>query len=90
MKDTHWLYGIGVLAVLGILACFIGYATDTLPMSTPRQQAPVVTASPAVKPKACGCCAERMERLRKTMQRAREQKRAAQKPEPAEVSLQAP
>lgn len=90
MKSTHWLYGIGVLAVLGILACFVGYATDTLPMSTPRQQAPVVTASPGVKPKTCGCCAERLERLRKTIQRARERERAAQKADSAEVLLQAP
>ena len=34
MKDTHFLYGIARLAVVGILACFMGYATNTLPMHT--------------------------------------------------------
>ena len=37
MKDIHFLYIIAVLAIIGISATFIGYATDRLPVYTPRQ-----------------------------------------------------
>ena len=84
MRTKRFLYGIAILAVVGILACFIGYVTHTLPMHMPRQQAPVgtgthtaKTTSAAVK-KDCGCCAKRIERLRKMVQRARERKQVEQ------------
>lgn len=71
---------IGVLCLLAILACFIGYATNTLPMHTPKQQAPVAMTTP-VKKKPCHCCEERMARLRKAIQqgwkKAREKQQKA-------------
>jgi hypothetical protein len=52
MKNTRFLYGILVIfAVVGILACFIGYTTGTLPTITPKQQATAVTPTPAVAKK---------------------------------------
>lgn len=32
IKDEHFVLGMALLAIVAILACFIGYATDTLPM----------------------------------------------------------
>ena len=29
MKETHFRYGIAILAVVGITVAFVGYATDT-------------------------------------------------------------
>ena len=52
MKNTRFLYGIlAIVAVVGILACFIGYTTGTLPTITPKQQATAVTPTPAVAKK---------------------------------------
>ena len=50
MKNTRFLYGIlAIVAVVGILACFIGYTTGTLPTITPKQQATAVTPAVAKK-----------------------------------------
>ncbi len=43
MKSSHFLYSLGVLAVGGILACFLVYATATSPVHIREQQAPVET-----------------------------------------------
>ncbi len=52
MKNTRFFYGILVIfAVVGILACFIGYTTGTLPTITPKQQATAVTPAVAKKKK---------------------------------------
>ena len=64
MKDNFFLYGVGILAIVGILACFIGYATNALPMHTPPKQKSAITTS-AGKKKNCKCCAKRVERVRK-------------------------
>lgn len=60
MKDTHFLYIIAVLAVVGITTVFIAYATDTLPMHTPK----VISSSPpklTTEKKKCGCCSEKID-----------------------------
>lgn len=60
MKDTHFLYIIAVLAVVGITTVFIAYATDTLLMHTPK----VISSSPpklTTQKKNCGCCAEKID-----------------------------
>lgn len=60
MKDTHFLYIIAVLAVVGITMVFIAYATDTLPMHTPK----VIFSSPpklTTQKKNCGCCPEKID-----------------------------
>lgn len=36
MKNPHFLYGIGIIAVIGVLSGFIGY---TFPLPPPTQQA---------------------------------------------------
>ena len=40
MRDIHFLYGIATLAVVGILACFIGYITARPKASTGGYNAP--------------------------------------------------
>ena len=39
MKDTHVLYAVGILVSVAITACFVGYATHTLPTHTLTSQA---------------------------------------------------
>ncbi|MCG9134507.1 hypothetical protein J5I95_22820 [Candidatus Poribacteria bacterium] len=73
MKDTYFLYGVAILAILGISVVFIGYATNTLPMSTPRQSVgsvapPVLTAAK----KNCGCCADKTRQITKSLRQIRE------------------
>ncbi|MCG9129085.1 hypothetical protein JT359_15965 [Candidatus Poribacteria bacterium] len=63
MKDNFFVYSVGILAIIGVLVCFIRYATNTLPMHTPKQTS-AITASPAKK-KNCKCCAKREERVKK-------------------------
>lgn len=88
MKDTHVLALVGTLALIAIAAVFVGYATDTLPKHTQR----VITTAPPVSPdteekatlaaapkkKTCGCCKERMEKLRHHLEKLQERERAAQ------------
>ncbi|MYB95723.1 hypothetical protein F4Y43_17885 [Candidatus Poribacteria bacterium] len=70
MKDTHFLYSVAVLAVVGITTVFVAYVTDTLPIDTPRT-VPISTAQSMKKNKDCGCCAEKLdetlEKLKKQM-----------------------
>ena len=63
MKDNYFLYSVSILAIVGVLVCFIGYATNALPMHTSKQTSAITT--PAGKKKNCKCCAERLERVRK-------------------------
>ena len=72
MKDTYFLYGVAILAILGISAVFIGYATDTLPMSTPRHRASVATPVQTVAEKSCGCCADKTRQIVKSLRQIRE------------------
>ena len=88
MKDTHVLVLVGIIALIAIAAVFVGYATDTLPKHTQRviTTAPPVTSDTAEtvnvaaarKKKTCGCCKERMEKLRKHLEKLGERERAAQ------------
>ena len=71
MKNRRFFYGILVIfAVVGILACFIGYTTGTLPTITPKQRGTAVTSTPAVakKKKNCRCCAERSTKYQEEME----------------------
>lgn len=82
MKIRYFLYAIVAFLVGVSLACFVGYATDTWHSNAPKQQVPVETTSAvtttvaAEKKKNCGCCAERRERLREQIRKARERKNA--------------
>ena len=63
MKDNFFVYSVGILAIVGILVCFIGYATNTLPMHTSKQTHAITI--PTAKKKNCKCCADRLERVKK-------------------------
>ena len=68
MKDTHVLCIACILTLVAIVAVFVGYTTNRLPMYTPRHittappatinPAQAATNTPAVKKKACSCCSE--------------------------------
>ena len=87
MKGHHFLFSLEVLAVVGILACFLASATGTFPVHIRTQQAPVET-TPLVRSqeKKCGCCKKSMDRIRKRIQQAGERKRALQEKETAAPS----
>ncbi len=63
MKDNFFVYGVGILAIVGVLVCFIGYATNTASMYTPKQTTAITTT--AGKKKNCKCCSKRLERVKK-------------------------
>ena len=46
MKETHLLYSIAILAVIGILIAFMGYAVDA-PVASKVKQHPVKTRAAA-------------------------------------------
>ncbi len=71
MKKTYFLYGIVILAIVTFVICFIGYATDILPMHTQKQTSET-TASRLRKKKNCDCCTEGIRELRMKFQKARE------------------
>lgn len=83
MKGHHFLYSLGMLAVVGVLACFLASATGTFPERFRKQQPPVETIS---QEKKCGCCKKSMDRIRKRIQQAGERKRALEKKETAAPS----
>ena len=56
MKDTHFLYSIATLGLGSIIAIFVGYVTNTLPMHTQGYAAPPVVRTPAKK--ECSCCTQ--------------------------------
>ena len=82
MKRCHFFYSLGVLAVVGALACFLVSATGTFPERFRKQQPPVETI-PLVRSqeKKCGCCKKSMDRIRKRIQQAGKRKRALQEKE---------
>ena len=80
MKDTHFLYIIALLAMIGISVTFIGYATDRLPVHTPQQistTASVNTDSTNAE-KGCGCCKEDLAEFKEFMEKRKRRKAAAQ------------
>lgn len=58
MRSTHCLYGVVILVVVGIFACYVGYTTDTRPIDTSRQQEYETKPRQTVKNRSCTCCAE--------------------------------
>ena len=78
MKDIHFLYIIAVLAIIGISATFIGYATDGLPVYTPRQIGTTtsVNADSTNAEKGCGCCNEDLAKFKEFMEKRKRRKEA--------------
>lgn len=64
MKDTYFLYSVAILAVVGILICFIGYAKHTY------KAIPIVTTT--AKKKDCVCCEEKSTEIVKEIRLKRE------------------
>lgn len=90
IKTSNILYGIAIIAVIGVLSGFIGY---TFPTQTPTQQVQTnanttattstKTVVPATtidtqKTDSCGCCAERRARLQRQKQQVGESKQKRQ------------
>lgn len=88
MKTPQVLYRLALLAGIGILACFLVFATESSSVRIWKQQPPVETI-PLVRSqeKKCGCCKKSMDRIRKRIQQAGERKRALQKKETAAPSV---
>ena len=80
MKTPQVLYRLALLARIGILACFLVFATEISPVRISKQRTPVETM-PAVRSekKTCQCCQNTMDRLRKRIQEAGERKPQGQK-----------
>ena len=78
MKDIHFLYIIAVLAIIGISATFIGYATDRLPVYTPRQIGTTtsVNADSTNAKKGCSCCKEDLAEFKEFMEKRKRRKEA--------------
>lgn len=83
MKDIHFLYIIAGLAIIGISVTFIGYATDRLPVHTPRQISTTasVNADSINAEKGCGCCNEDLAKFKEFMEKRKRRKAAAQQKE---------
>ena len=79
MKDTHFLYIVAVLAIVGLSAIFIGYATGTLPTYTPRQVEMATSANEDTTnvKKGCSCCKEDLAKFREFMEKRKRRKAAA-------------
>lgn len=85
MRKSNFLYGIAIVAVVGILFAFAGYTFSThTPTGIQSPEAAVTTqtqtsATPTITPAetdGCGCCAGRRARLEKRRQQARERQLA--------------
>lgn len=66
-----------------MFVCFIAFAyllvaVENKATATFLYVVPAETSAVAEKKKACGCCAERMERVRKKLQQARERRQTEQ------------
>ena len=64
MKNTSVLYSIAILAIVCIVACFVGYATDNTSLNMFKRPASQMTnRTQSVKKKSCACCDEKQERV---------------------------
>ena len=85
MRKSNFLYGIAIVAVVGILFAFVGYTFPThtptgiqppeAAVTTQTQKRATTTITPA-ETDGCGCCAERRARLEKRRQQAHERQLA--------------
>ena len=85
MKNTSFLYGIVVIAVVGIFVCSISSSIVPTLMDTPQQSAYTSKSKQALKKKACACCDEKEKQMSKMM-REWLNKKSQGKPSNKEVS----
>ncbi|MCE2401702.1 hypothetical protein J4G08_12565 [Candidatus Poribacteria bacterium] len=68
MKNINILYGIAILAVIGILVYCVSYTNGTARVDTPQQSAAYTAKSKqALKKKSCACCDKKKTRMHKMM-----------------------
>ena len=67
MKNMYLLYGIAIIAVVGIFVCSISSSIVPTLMDTPQQSAYTSKSKQALKKKACACCDEKQKRMREMM-----------------------
>ncbi len=67
MKNMSILYGIAILAVVGILVYCVSYTSGTVQVDTPQQSAYTAKSKQALKKKSCACCDEKQKRTREMM-----------------------
>lgn len=94
MLKKHIFYGIAAFVIIGILVGFMSYATDTRKMTFSKQQnqageSTSAVPSPAARKKSCGCCVERMTRLKEQIHEARRRGSATQKTQETPESMKA-
>ena len=63
MKNMYLLYGIAIIAVVGIFVCSVRFTSGTSPMDTPQQSAYTAKSKQALKKKSCACCDEKQKRM---------------------------
>ena len=67
MKNMSILYGIAIIAVVGILVCCVSYTSGTASTDTPQQLANTARSKQALQKKSCACCDEKQKRMEKMM-----------------------
>ncbi len=75
MKDINFLYSVAIIALVGMLVCFIGSATNTLHMRN-KKESQVITTT--VRKKTCACCDEEPAKIVKAIRQNREKMNANQ------------
>jgi hypothetical protein len=66
MKKMHILYGIVILAVVGILVYCASYTSGTVQVDTPQQSTYTAKSKQPLKKKSCACCDDK-KRMREMM-----------------------
>ena len=56
MKNMSILYGIAIIAVIGIVVCSVSSSIVPAPMDTPQQSAYTVKSKQALKKTSCASC----------------------------------
>jgi hypothetical protein len=67
MKNMYLLYGIAIIAVVGIFVCSVRFTSGTSSMDTPQQSAYTSKSKQALKKKSYACCDEKQKRMREMM-----------------------
>ena len=67
MKNMSILYGIAIIAVVGILVYCVSYTSGTASTDTPQQLVNTAKQKQALKKKSCACCDKKKTRMHKMM-----------------------
>ena len=67
MKNMSILYGIAIIAVIGIVVCSVSSSIVPVLMDSPQQSAYKVKSQQAFKKTSCASCDEKDKRMRERM-----------------------